>query len=308
MISLTPLRTLDLASPPSPGRPAHVSAASGLATVGEFLYVVADDELNLGVFPKSGAAPGHLIRLFDGALPDERAARKASKPDLETLLLLPPASRHPHGALLALGSGSTARRFRGAVLPLAEDGQPGGPPLPIDLAGLYAPLAGTFPALNIEGGIVSGGMLVLLHRGNKTHPANAIIRGDLAQVLAPTRAAQPSPIISWLDLGALDGIPLAVTDAAVLPDGTPGLPADCLVFTAVAEDTADPYRDGPVAGAAIGMATLDGVVHRLDRVEQRVKLEGVAVDLRGGVATLLLVDDPDDPDVAAKLYSAALVP
>ena len=49
-LSLQRLRELDLEAPSEPGRPAFVSAASGLVCVGNYLYVVADDELSLGVF------------------------------------------------------------------------------------------------------------------------------------------------------------------------------------------------------------------------------------------------------------------
>jgi hypothetical protein len=308
MLSLTPLRTLDLASPPSPGRAAHISAASGLVSAGAFLYVIADDELHLGVFPASGDGPGLLIRLFEGQLPEERPARKASKPDVETLLLLPPMAAYAHGALLALGSGSTRNRFRGAVLPLADDGAVGGPPNEFDLTTLYAPLTATFPSLNIEGGFVSGNTLALLQRGNKAHPLNALIRFDLAAALAAIAggAVPPPRVVSRLHLGVLDGIPLAVTDAAALQHGAAGLPEGSFVFTAAAEDTDDPYRDGPLAGAAIGIARPDGQVLKLMPVEPRVKVEGITAQVEGRVVQLLLVDDPDNPDIAARLYSATL--
>jgi hypothetical protein len=41
------------------------------------------------------------------------------------------------------------------------------------------------------------------------------------------------------DLGTADGVALAVTDALALPDGT-------VLVSAAAEDTPDPYEDGPV--------------------------------------------------------------
>ena len=79
MIKLTPVRELTLKAPPSAGRPAHLSAASGLVRVGGQLYVVADDELQLGVFPAIGNAPGDLLRLFPGELPRSHKPRKAKK-------------------------------------------------------------------------------------------------------------------------------------------------------------------------------------------------------------------------------------
>jgi hypothetical protein len=38
-----------------------------------------------------------------------------------------------------------------------------------------------------------------------------------------------------------------------------------------------------------------------------VKLEGIAATVRGSTIHLLLVDDPDDPAIAAQLYAATLL-
>src|SRR5688500_19574468 len=96
MITLTKLRDLNLSVAPAPGRPLHLSAASGLVGVHSFSYVVADDELHLGVFRASTGEPGHLIRLFDGTLPDSAAERKRQKPDLEAIARLPAYEDYPH--------------------------------------------------------------------------------------------------------------------------------------------------------------------------------------------------------------------
>ncbi|MDX5374066.1 MAG: hypothetical protein LPK18_16715, partial [Pseudomonadaceae bacterium] len=138
------LRRLTLAAPePASGR-AHVSAASALVRVAERLYVAADDELQLGVFELGDERSGRLLPLFDGELPADVAARKAAKPDLETLALLPAMPGYAAGTLLALGSGSTERRQRGVLLGLEE----GARPQPIDLSPLYSPLRRDFADLN----------------------------------------------------------------------------------------------------------------------------------------------------------------
>ena len=54
MITLTKIRELDLADCGDAGLPRHLSAASGLACAGSSIYVVADDELHLGVFSATG--------------------------------------------------------------------------------------------------------------------------------------------------------------------------------------------------------------------------------------------------------------
>ena len=83
MITLTKIRELNLSAAPTPGRPLHLSAASGLACLKSFIYVVTDDELHLGVFRTADSEPGHLIRLFDGALPIPNRIAKSKSPTLK---------------------------------------------------------------------------------------------------------------------------------------------------------------------------------------------------------------------------------
>jgi len=66
MIALTKVRQLDL-SATTPGRPLHLSAASGLACINSFIYVVADDELHLGVFRANSNEPGITLSSEQGA-------------------------------------------------------------------------------------------------------------------------------------------------------------------------------------------------------------------------------------------------
>ena len=304
MITLTKLRALDLADPGDTGLPRHLSAASGLACVGSTIYVVADDELHLGVFNAVDNTPGRLLRLFDGELPAEKVARKKLKPDLEAITELPPFGNYPHGALLALGSGSKKNRRRGALLRLDPFGAIDGAPLPLDVSRLFDELDRRFPALNIEGAVAIGDELRLLQRANKKHPQNLILRYPLAAFLealatgAAIGAIAPSAIDS-VDLGQIDGVPLSFTDAASLPDGS-------MVFTAVAEDTEDTYNDGACLGAAIGVAARDGTVRFLDRLDECHKVEGVTARVDNNVIRLLLVTDADDPAIPASLFSATM--
>lgn len=303
MIALTKLRELDLAAAPSAGRPLHVSAASGLACIHSYIYVVADDELHLGVFSAEDRKPGRLIRLFDGALPESKKERKRQKPDFEALTLLPANGDHPHGALLALGSGSRRNRRMGALLALDAQGGIHGSARVVDCSPIFAALADDFPALNIEGALATGGELRLFQRGNKANPINAIIRFPLVAALDALdrkRINAIAPIaIHRLDLGQIEGIPYSFTDAAALPDGG-------MVFTAIAEDTDDAYNDGPCVGAAIGLAGNDGGLRWLRPLERPYKVEGVDARLDGEMIRLLLVTDADDAGVSACLFSAAI--
>ena len=80
------------------------------------------------MFRAADREPGHLIRLFEGALPDPKPDRKKQKPDFEALTLLPAYGEYPHGALLALGSGSKRNRRMGALLTLDAQGAVRGSP------------------------------------------------------------------------------------------------------------------------------------------------------------------------------------
>jgi hypothetical protein len=303
MLSLTRIRELDLSAAPAAGRPLHVSAASGLVRVGSFIYVVVDDELHLGVFRTADSGPGHLIRILEGQLPGSKLDRKQQKPDFEALTLLAAFANFVHGALLALGSGSTRSRRMGVLLGLDAQGAVHGPSRAVDLSPVFAPLDDAFPSLNIEGAIVSDGELRLFQRGNKRHPENAVIRFQLSPLLDMLAAGHVSPLkpstIDPVDLGKIDGIPLCFTDAAALPDGD-------MVFTAIAEDTSDAYNDGICVAAALGLLGRNGQLRWLRRLDRPYKVEGVDARSDGDLLKLLLVTDADDPDIPAVLYSATI--
>lgn len=303
MITLTKIRELNLSAAASAGRPLHLSAASGLACLNSFIYVVSDDELHLGVFRTPDSGPGYLIRLFDGALPDSKPDRKKQKPDFEALTLLPAYGEYSHGALLVLGSGSKRNRRMGALLGLDAQGAVRGSPYVVDLSPILAPLNDEFHALNIEGAVVSGDELRLFQRGNKRHAENAIIRFKLSALLdalSSERAGAIKPsAINLFDLGQINGIPFGFTDAAALPDGS-------MVFTAIAENTDDAYNDGPCAGATIGIADNNGHLRCLRQLDRPHKVEGVDARVDGDVIRLLLVTDADDADIPAGLFSATI--
>ena len=293
------LRDLTLDSDARP----YLAAASGLVRVGGWLYVIADDENSLGIFPASGDSPGRRLRLFSDGLPEGGALAKPVKPDLEVLTHLPAAAFPPHGALLALGSCSTPARCRGVLVPLSGEGVPGAPQI-VDLAPLCARLARELPTLNLEGAAVVGDALRLLHRGNGCSGGNASIDLDLQGLLAHFAGPAAAPVgfvrdIASHDLGSVAGVHFTFTDASPLPSGR-------LVFSAIAEDAPDAYADGPCVGAAIGLLDADGRVISMEPLEPLFKVEGVHAAVEAGRVSLLLVADGDDPQQAAPLLSAEL--
>ena len=297
------VRTLQLQQAPQPGRMAHLSAASGLVLVGDVFYVVADDELHLGMFPLDGTAPGTLLRLFPGTLPEEPRERKACKPDLEALLRLPPFPHHPHGALLALGSGSRANRRLGTLLALDAMGRIGAPPRTIDLSAIHLALESQCAELNIEGAVASGDRLLLFQRASKVQPDNTVFTFALAPVLDALADANALPAQQLLGrrshaLGDIDGVALCFTDATALPDGS-------VLFSAVAEDSEDSYQDGALLGSAIGGLRGDGTLAFVQRIDTRLKVEGLHAERDGGRIDLLMVTDADDPGAPAQLLALA---
>lgn len=250
MIVTTELRELDVSPGRSHPQPSYISAASGLVRVGAHIYVVADDELHLGVFSAGGNDPGRLVPLFAGDLPIVKADRKRQKPDLEAIVFIPAFEGFSYGALLALGSASRPNRGRGIILGLDPQGRISGSPEQVDMAPTLGPLHRAFADLNIEGAAVVGDELLLFQRGNKKHIENAIIHYPLLPVLEALRgsdAIAPSSITK-VDLGMIEGVPLCFTDAEALPNGD-------VVFCAVAEDTGDAYLDGRCVGPRSGSST-----------------------------------------------------
>jgi len=268
------------------------------------LYVIADDELQLGVFALESDGPGHLIRLIDGELPEESAERKSIKPDFEALARFGPFDQYAHGALLALGSGSTKHRRLGVLLPLNECGVNVASTRLIDAARLFEGLDREIDDLNIEGAVVSGDRLMLMHRGNKSHVANAVISFSLSAVLKSIARGDTLPNLPMLslrhyNLGTVQGVPVCFTDGSPLADGA-------IVFSAIAEDTADNYSDGPCVAAAIGMIGTDGYVRVLNYVDCAYKVEGIHAERDADRIRLWLVTDADDATIPAKLLTGDL--
>ncbi|TDP72275.1 DUF6929 family protein [Roseateles toxinivorans] len=299
MLNVQVLRTLLVET--ESGR-VHLSAASGLIQIGHRLYVIADDENMLGVFSLEGDQEGTLVRLFGGELPSAPKARKAAKPDLEALALLPAFSGYPHGALLALGSGSRKQRQRAALLALDSAGELDGTVREVDLSLLYASLHVRHEQLNIEGAFVSEGTFCLLQRGNEATPINALLSFDWASTQNWLCGVGPAPqpvSTTQYDLGDIDGVPLCFTDGSALPDGG-------WVFCAAAEATFDNYADGPCRGSAVGVVAANGELRTVLPLSLRCKAEGIAVNVENGLLQLRMVTDADDPDTPALLLGATL--
>jgi hypothetical protein len=139
-------------------------SGSGIEFYDDKVYLVGDDAKDLLVMNKKWNKP-ELINLFD--TPGKKIP-KEFKSDLETMTLLQ-VDKKPH--LLILGSGSAERRNRGLLFNLKSKAQTW-----LDLSVFYNRLRNTgIPELNIEGIALVYDYLVLVNRGNSTHPGNQLI-------------------------------------------------------------------------------------------------------------------------------------
>jgi len=302
MLVINHLRELTVGSP-LVGRPSYISAASGLVCVGDYLYVIADDEHHLTIFSRSKNAAGKLLPIVDGDLPLEAKARKKQRPDFETLVRVPPVAEFPFGALLALGSGSKKNRDKAVLLSLDAKGATTGAPRQYDLSDVYKKLRKKLAALNIEGAFFEGDDFCLLQRGNSEGAINAIITferrklfGDFSSDVIDS--IKPRSIVP-VDLGAVDNVALCFTDGVALPDGN-------ILFSAVAEATDDAYVDGACLGAAIGVCSHNGEILLLHSVGSQYKIEGIEAVMADNAIELLMVTDADDITIPAVLLGARI--
>lgn len=291
MIEPHRLRQLTLdARQHSRGQP-HLSSASGLARIGRMLYIAADDEHHLAQLDADDpiSSPLRMLRFAEGTLPDDHAQRKKAKPDLEILIRVPATRAAGTGLLVALGSASRPQRERAYVFAVDAQGQLAGHARKVSLEQLCKPVREQFGELNFEAGFFDSEHLHLFQRAHAGQPLNGHIRypGEPAmRWLAGTTQEPPQPLgITTLELGSIDGVPLGITDAAAWPAGG-------WVFSAVAEDTSNPYDDGACVGSVLGWVDAQHRVVRCERLKGAPKVEGLVVvdDDR-----LWLVTDADDP-------------
>ncbi len=296
-LELRRLRDLDLSGQPADGHPAHIASASGIAKRGNFVYVVGDDLLEVGVFGLAGGEPGAALRVF--AAP-AGAGDKPDKPDLESLTSLPPVHGEPNGGLLGIGSGSTPSRDRGFFWSFAPDGSLAGEPRSIDLRPVYDVMRGELNGdINIEGAAVLGSRLWLFHRANEGDAPNTVAEfelGDLSRTLRQDLVVEPDELAAMhaYQLDELSGVPLCFSDATALNE-------NLVCFCASAESD-----DGEIHGSVVGTIRSDGCVRRLRTIDPRWKVEGVHATIDSGVIDFLFVCDQDDPETPSPLLSGTM--
>lgn len=292
---------------------APVRAASAIARLGDDWLIVQDDATHVAHRRGSSTRP---LRIFEPVAGfdvfAEADGTKRHKPDLEAACDV--VVDGAPGVLL-FGSGSSPARNRAALVLASGPGQGADAAEPhvevADLSGLYRRVAAALGIdladLNIEGACRSAGGVRLFNRGNAhASVASASVDVDLAgllDVFAGRGDAADIPIgaVCRYELGRIEGVGLAVTDAVSLPDGR-------ILFCAAAEDTPNSIDDGPVVGVALGLLDADRVVGTcvLPAIDGAVqKLEGLALHSVEGdrieVAAVVDADDPTRPSLELHL-------
>lgn len=257
-----------------------VASGSALLAIGSRLLVVHDDAFRVTwVDPVAFTVEAQILQGDGAALP------KPLKPDFEA------AVATADGTVYLLGSGSartrcTIARIRGGSVDLSDH------PALYDCMSRAIGLAGR---PNVEGAAMLADRLRVFHRGAGGAPSAGV---DLSP--GTLDGGEPTVLgVLRLELGALDGIALGLTEVAVCGPGH-------YAFAAGAEDTPDAIADGPVAGSVIGAWRETQCVRagwaRLRQAggaPSADKVEGLVVDAdrRGG----WILTDTDDPARASEI-------
>ena len=275
-----------------------VTAASGVAPLGDGWLIAQDDATFAAWRRTDSVTPVRVLPPVEGHDSfSEAKGTKRLKPDLEVAC---PAEVDGEPAVLLLGSGSAPRRMRGVLVRLA-----GGRPVveAADLDQLYQRVAECLGLpmdhLNLEGASRHDDVVRWFNRGNLAAgvPSSSVdvpLEGMVAAVLGRGAAASvPVTRPRSYELGEVEGVGLAVTDAISLPDGR-------VLLSAAAEDSPNAIDDGPVVATALALVDDEEVlvVAPIPEVDGHVhKVEGLALRaVRDGHAHLLAVVDDDDPD------------
>ena len=311
---------------PALDRPIHVRAGSSLARIGERFAVVQDDANFIALIDPAGRAVDAVLlppgadgrRQFDDA-----RGNKHLKLDLEASAVVPGDAGErgeSDNLLIAFGSGSSPHRERIVAVGGWADGSP--KVEVYDASTLYRALraAADFAGsdMNIEGAVFVDGSIRLFGRGNGA-PRDGLLPLDAtcdldwpalrAYLRSPRTVPPPLPAnIVQYQLGAVAGLRLGFTDAAVGPD--------VLIYSAAAEDSPDATRDGPVAGSALGVFDAPGSLRWTalcgrDGHPFPGKVEGLLLALRGPAMyerplRAYVVVDRDDPRSPTELCEVEL--
>jgi hypothetical protein len=276
-----------------------VRSASAIAPFGDGWLVAQDDATHAAWWRPDGVRPVRVLEAVDGHEVFSAAeGTKHLKPDFEAACEV---TIDGEPAVVLLGSGSTSARMRASLVRLTN-GSTGFDVVPLNP--LYHHVAEALgigiDLLNLEGACRTGDTFRWFNRGNLTAGLpSASVDVDVAELVAAlTGSLAPEEVKvanrHVYELGDVDGVGLAVTDAVALPDGR-------VLLSAAAEDTPNAVDDGPVVGVALALVHGDEplAVAPLSAPDGSVyKVEGLGLhDIGNRGLDLIAVVDADDPSV-----------
>jgi hypothetical protein len=302
---------------PSDDRPPFVLAASGLATLGEYLFVVQDNANWLAiVHPDESVTSVALPRGPGGARVFSKARHNTDKKvDLEACVMM---EGEDGPELIAFGSGtgeSSCWILRVAHADRATEKETRHECSAefLDAAHFYEQLrtnrAFCGGRLNIEGAVaLENHRILLLQRGNATpdqgEAVNATAEVDwrmLRTHLADGNCAAPPALdaVTRYELGEIGGVGLTFSDAEYLGGGR-------ILFSASAEDP----DSGQVSGSVLGLidpgrSTRWTEIACEDGSPFKSKIEGLTLVPGEGQMVRFVIDD-DDEGAPSQIFEAEL--
>ncbi len=275
-----------------------VRAASGIAPLGDGWLIAQDDATHAAWLRGGSVTPLRVLPPVEGHdIFSEAAGTKHLKPDFEAACEV---TVDGVPAVLLLGSGSKPARMRASLVRLDDDR----PRVVVaDLALLYERVAHALGLpldhLNLEGACRNGDRFRWFNRGNlNAGVQSASVDLDFAAIVAAVTGHGRLEEVTVerpqsYELGEVNGVGLAITDAMALPDGR-------VLVSAAAEDTPNAVDDGPVVGAGLALLDENAVldVAALPEVGGTIhKVEGLALnEITPDGLSVIAVVDADDPD------------
>lgn len=278
-----------------------VRAASAIAPFGDGWLIAQDDETIAAWWQGSSVRRVRVYPPVEGRDSfTEAEGTKELKPDIEAACAV---QVDGESGVLLLGSGSLPDRMRAALLtPDSVDD-----PTTTDLTALYQRITQALDLqpkeLNLEGACVLDDTLRWFQRGHgSTGVPSSSVDLPLGDVLAAVQGrcradAVPVGAVRRYEFESSGDVALAITDAALLPDGR-------ILVSAAAEDAPDAVADGEVVGAALAMLDDHEVVEvvAMPQAEDGApyKVEGLALrGADGNRLDVLGVVDADNPQAAS---------
>jgi hypothetical protein len=225
-------------------------SASGIECFEDKVYLVGDNAKDILVLNKKWKKPEY-IPLFEAP---GNSIPKNEKADLEALTLLQ-IDKKPY--LLAVGSGSTAKRNKGVLINLKNN-----QPQMLDFTVFYERLKATeIKDLNIEGVAYVHDYIVMVNRGNTTNPTNYLI------ITNPNFwKKQKDALIQIIRIDFGDSAPRGLGISGITYSDY----HEDLFLTISTEDTPNAIDDGRIGKSYLGV--IENLYRKIGREKEKMKV------------------------------------